>query len=287
MHLAPLSFLVFRCRVVKRWRMQEPTVRGPARRAVLFGRLNVAWDFPPGMFFVFIIPVGTLVCLRVLAFSPLVLELVPYSTMLLLTCTIILLAVLSEWMMINLFLCDPGFTDDAEGEEVYCCPVCRHYVRGFDHHCGILGVCVGERNVGFFISFLTCVSCLMWLFVGCASVTVLASLKEVFAHRLLREGLLLLLTKEWWLASKMRPVTFILLFLLCYASLFTTLLGAVYWFQLCRGMHSLQRRRNTALRMTTNGVFRHMWTPTLAGTALLNLVNAEKGVHGQPAEGVV
>ncbi|RNF00510.1 hypothetical protein TraAM80_07542 [Trypanosoma rangeli] len=260
---------------------------GPARRAVLFGRFNVAWDFPPGIFFIFIIPVGTLVCLRVLAFSPLVLELVPYTAMLLLTCIIIVLAVLSEWTMISLFLCDPGFTDDAEGGEVYCCPVCQHYVRGYDHHCGILGVCVGERNIGFFISFLTCVSCLMWLFAGYASVMALASLKEVFAHRLLRERLLLLLTKEWWFASKMRPVTFILLFLLCYGASFTTLLGAVYWFQLWRGMHSLQRRRNTALRMTKNDVFRHMWTPTLAGTALLNRVNAEKRVHVQLAEEAV
>ncbi|RNF04004.1 uncharacterized protein Tco025E_08052 [Trypanosoma conorhini] len=250
-------------------------MRGLARRTVLFGCFNVARDFPPGVFFILLIPIGTVVCLPVLVFSPLMLELVSYSTLLLLTCVALILAVLSEWTMVNLFLCDPGFTDDAEAEDVHRCPVCQLYVRGYDHHCGILGVCVGERNFGFFISLLASGGFLLWLFVGVSGVSVVSSLKQAFQHRPFREGLLLLLTREWWLASKLRLVTFILFFLFCYGALFTTLMGAVYWFWLCRGMHSLQRRRDPALRMTASGVFRHMRSPTLAGTALLDLASAE------------
>ena len=34
------------------------------------------------------------------------------------------------------------------------CKVCDVCVRGFDHHCVVLGCCIGERNVGTFIGYL-------------------------------------------------------------------------------------------------------------------------------------
>lgn len=34
------------------------------------------------------------------------------------------------------------------------CPQCRVMVNEFDHHCGVLGVCVGKGNLKYFIAFL-------------------------------------------------------------------------------------------------------------------------------------
>ncbi|KAF8295845.1 putative palmitoyl acyltransferase 9 [Trypanosoma cruzi] len=256
--------------------MDESTTREPADRTLLFGRFNVARDYHMGVFIICIIPVGTFVCLRVLAFSPVVLELYSYNTMLVLTCFIILLCVLSEWTVVSLFLCDPGFTDAAEDEGAYRCPLCRIYVKEYDHHCGILGVCIGERNMGFFLFFLTFVSFLMWLFVWFAGVSLMSWFRKAVAHRSLYEGLLLLL-KEWWFSSKIKPVTFVLFILLCYGALFTTMLGVFYWCLLCWGMLSLERRRKPSLRMKSRAVFCHMWRPSLSRTALLHR-NAENDV---------
>lgn len=38
------------------------------------------------------------------------------------------------------------------------CKMCNACVRDFDHHCTVLGCCVGGRNVGSFIAYLFCVS---------------------------------------------------------------------------------------------------------------------------------
>eukprot|EP00759_Apiculatamorpha_spiralis_P045080 PhF_6_TR4188/c0_g1_i2/m.5632/K16675/ZDHHC9_14_18; palmitoyltransferase ZDHHC9/14/18 len=41
------------------------------------------------------------------------------------------------------------------------CTQCDYCVRGFDHHCGVLGICVGERTWRYFTYFvlLGCISC--------------------------------------------------------------------------------------------------------------------------------
>jgi len=39
------------------------------------------------------------------------------------------------------------------------CPTCDYCVRGFDHHCGVLGICVGQRTWRYFTLFV----CLAWL----------------------------------------------------------------------------------------------------------------------------
>ncbi len=38
------------------------------------------------------------------------------------------------------------------------CKVCDVCIRGFDHHCVVLGCCIGERNIGTFIGYLYCVA---------------------------------------------------------------------------------------------------------------------------------
>lgn len=44
------------------------------------------------------------------------------------------------------------------GEEVTFCRVCHVFVERFDHHCGIIGACIGRRNMWSFIGFLASVA---------------------------------------------------------------------------------------------------------------------------------
>lgn len=41
-----------------------------------------------------------------------------------------------------------------DGIYTYYCPVCKLYVSRYDHHCGIVGACIGKKNMAAFISFL-------------------------------------------------------------------------------------------------------------------------------------
>lgn len=50
-----------------------------------------------------------------------------------------------------------------EEQDVHMCPVCQVYVEMFDHHCGIIGACIGRFNMGTFILFLT-FACLLCVF---------------------------------------------------------------------------------------------------------------------------
>ena len=47
------------------------------------------------------------------------------------------------------------------------CAHCDNCVRDYDHHCGVLGSCVGERTFRFFAMFTQCVALLCAFVVGC------------------------------------------------------------------------------------------------------------------------
>jgi hypothetical protein len=50
--------------------------------------------------------------------------------------------------------------------DVHMCPICGFRVRGFDHHCGIIGACIGRGTMPLFILFLAStaalLACGMW-----------------------------------------------------------------------------------------------------------------------------
>ncbi|KPI88261.1 hypothetical protein ABL78_2685 [Leptomonas seymouri] len=84
--------------------------------------------------------------------------------------TLLLAEVLLEWLfcimaelcLFLLLVADPGFT--AEPTDLSCrCTTCRVEVEDFDHHCGVLGVCVGKGNMCYFILFLLFASLLCLL----------------------------------------------------------------------------------------------------------------------------
>ena len=53
-------------------------------------------------------------------------------------------------------LVDPGVVKDGErGDRIKHCWVCNKHVRGFDHHCPYLNVCIGENNYWSFFTLTT------------------------------------------------------------------------------------------------------------------------------------
>ncbi|KEG08001.1 hypothetical protein DQ04_08241000 [Trypanosoma grayi] len=258
--------------------MRVPFLQVLGGRVILCGWLNLARDFQPGAVIAAGIPLGVFICLRLIGFSPVILELIPYTYMLLLTCSIVMLSALCEVMIICLLVCDPGFAASAVDEKAHYCPVCRLHVRDFDHHCGIIGACIGERNMGFFLLFLTSVSLLLWLNAFFGSLLLWRWILEVVPGSSLKEMLLVVLKKEWWLASKMRPFTMAVVFFSSYGALYSSGMGILYWFYLCRGMYSLERRRRPLLRGRASTVFEYIWIPQLTGTALKRMAPGQDAV---------
>jgi hypothetical protein len=61
------------------------------------------------------------------------------------------------------------FDNDEFWSDVHYCPVCCVSVEGFDHHCGVIGACIGQGTMACFICFLlgvafTCGPALLFLF---------------------------------------------------------------------------------------------------------------------------
>jgi hypothetical protein len=62
-----------------------------------------------------------------------------------------------------------NFDHDEFWSDVHYCPVCCVSVEGFDHHCGVIGACIGQGTMACFICFLlgvafTCGPALLFLF---------------------------------------------------------------------------------------------------------------------------
>lgn len=51
------------------------------------------------------------------------------------------------------------------------CKVCKLHVATFDHHCGVLGTCIGERNHCRFLTFLFFQMCALSVGLGVVSAT--------------------------------------------------------------------------------------------------------------------
>ncbi|KAH9577274.1 Palmitoyltransferase [Trypanosoma melophagium] len=244
-----------------------------ARRVLLLGRLNVARDYHPGIVIILAIPIGTIVFFRFILFNALLLQHVSYNYLLLCTFLTLLFSISSELMMLGLFFCDPGFTTDTNDEISHYCPVCCLYVRDFDHHCGIVGACIGGKNMGFFLFFLITVGCLMWLLVFFSGMLLWFFVKETTPEGPIINTLMVILTKEWWMSSLIKPFLAFSCALSCYGASFTSGLGVLYWVYLFRGIYSLERRRRSSLRGNVSAIFRHMCKFQLAGKVLESFTN--------------
>ncbi|ORC93840.1 uncharacterized protein TM35_000017170 [Trypanosoma theileri] len=238
------------------------------RRVLFLGRLNVARDYLPGILVILAIPICTVVFFRFTLFNALVLQHVSYNCLLISTCLAILLSLSSEVMMLLLFFCDPGFTSDTEDENSHYCPVCCLYVRDYDHHCGIVGACIGEKNMGFFVFFLITVASLMWICAFFSGLLWFLLLKETTPEGSFINMIMVMLIKEWWMSSLIRPFVAISCVLFCYGAICTSALGIFYWVYVFRGLYSLERRRRPYQRGNVGDVLRHMCHAQLSGKIL-------------------
>lgn len=57
------------------------------------------------------------------------------------------------------------------------CDECDICVEGYDHHCGVVGVCIGDTSFKYFVQFII-YSGLIFVSIGCSSIQYNASLKE-------------------------------------------------------------------------------------------------------------
>ncbi|KAA0061921.1 palmitoyltransferase akr1-like isoform X5 [Cucumis melo var. makuwa] len=49
---------------------------------------------------------------------------------------------------------DTHHQDIGLGDRLRCCPICKTYVKGFDHHCPAFGNCIGHKNYVLFMVLL-------------------------------------------------------------------------------------------------------------------------------------
>ena len=86
-------------------------------------------------------------------------------------CLYLIIAGFALVLMVITVVCDPGFvfpagwsarrSDSVQSMErefdpaldVHYCRVCQLFVEGFDHHCRVIGACIGKRNMWSFLLF--------------------------------------------------------------------------------------------------------------------------------------
>jgi hypothetical protein len=85
----------------------------------------------------------------------------------------VLLPFVEGLLLMNLW-CDPGVVARSDAEErglvenggdadVHMCPVCKVNVEEFDHHCGLIGACIGKGTYPIFLVFLAVASVELWI----------------------------------------------------------------------------------------------------------------------------
>ncbi len=58
------------------------------------------------------------------------------------------------------------------------CVVCQNCVLDFDHHCGVIGACVGRHNVRYFLTFVWSTGALAWLCAAAAAAVIAGAVRE-------------------------------------------------------------------------------------------------------------
>ena len=141
------------------------------RRLRLAGRLDVAIDWWMALFILGVVVVPSACFLSTVPFHP---SLVGYYTTLgalLYSGILLAMACSSVLFLVITVVCDPGFvfpagwsarrSDSVQSMErefdpaldVHYCRVCQLFVEGFDHHCRVIGACIGKRNMWSFLLF--------------------------------------------------------------------------------------------------------------------------------------
>ena len=229
------------------------------RRLRLAGRLDVAIDWWMALFILGVVVVPSACFLSTVPFHP---SLVGYYTTLgalLYSGILLAMACSSVLFLVITVVCDPGFvfpagwsarrSDNVQSMErefdpaldVHYCRVCQLFVERYDHHCGIVGACVGRRNMWSFVMFCSSVAVMCALSVP-ASICFLGmnmilptSFAAVTIHGVLQ------------LFSTDIVKVFIALFGAFYGGGYCAMLAVVYWRYVLSDTHSLAKRRRLRL----------------------------------------
>jgi hypothetical protein len=149
--------------------------------------------------------------------------------------------VATEGLLLALLFGDPGIVSEADAAdhserdegEAHFCPVCGVFVLGFDHHCGIVGACIGRRTMPVFVTFIASAAVLL------QAGEILVAPLTALAHY--REAL--------FVAPPSMPVlaTVFVLGSCAYLGAYTTGLSLWYLHLAARGQFSLERRRRLTM----------------------------------------
>ena len=224
------------------------------RRQTLFG-YDVAIDWWMSIFILGVVVVPSSCFLSTVPFHPSLLQYYGFAIAVLYAGTLLFLALTSVVFLFMTVLCDPGFVFPAVGWasrrqetipsmelefepelEVHYCRVCQLFVERYDHHCGIIGACVGKRNMWCFILFCSSVA------VMCA-LSVPASLVFLGINMILPTSVPTSLHVVLDLFPFPVIKTFVALFGAFYGGGYCAMLAVVYWRYVMSDTHSLVKRR--------------------------------------------
>jgi hypothetical protein len=134
---------------------------------------------------------------------------------------------------------DEGF---AEERDVQYCSFCLWYVEGFDHHCRVIGACIGRRNMWSFLLFLTAEATQSFLTIagGALYFCLFVDLADWWANLVLEVSLDAIVSI---LPSCRTAMAIYSLTAALYGGGYCAALCYLYWGSVFRGMHSSARRR--------------------------------------------
>lgn len=211
-------------------------------------RVNIARDFFVGMSVSLLIIFPALFVLFVAQPSPLFAAFarehpsIPYDAFVVLFCVLGAFAML---FLVATLVGDPGLlprpvmhpdgTVEAhrDEDEAHYCRSCCVYVQRFDHHCGVIGACIGARTMWSFISFLGSAG----LFAGVGMVIVLS-----FLYAQLRDIESLSMHQISTHVTATTVVTFGCVVAAFQGGLYAALMCGMYIVHVIRGTDSVARR---------------------------------------------
>ncbi len=221
-------------------------------RTTLLG-LNVAVDWWMGLFIGGVVVVPSTCFLTTVPHHPALVGIYGASFAYLYAGLEMCLAVASVVLLCATVFCDPGFvfperwalrrhdmllTMEQEFDpamDVHFCPVCLLFLSRYDHHCPILGACIGKRNLWSFVLFCTSVSVMCILSVP-ATITFLVQTVQLPSSVPSVEHVLLLVSFDLLKALFALGGAF-------YGGGYCTVLAITYWVHIFNNQHSYARRR--------------------------------------------
>lgn len=261
-----------------------------SRRSKTFCGQNVAHDFYGGVILLVVILLIAVVYIFGVFWSADCLDYFDSDNLNFLFANFCFLLLCSETCLFLIVFADPGLTPpDAISNRDHFCPVCRVHVREYDHHCGVLGACIGKGNLRYFISFFFFTVLLTFEVFAVTSIILVQLLRQAEVNKLIAGKEYRQLTtvlKNIFLTRVQRVLLIPIVFIAAHSNIVTLFFFSFYTVKTCRGNFSVERRRSdkitgcAALRYVFAGLFRPQLTNAVfnrakSGTTGSNVTSGE------------